>query len=343
MDGGDSTDLRTTQVGTRSSELLDLVSKGTIIVLFVTYTFGFLVIAIHNASYGFAQVNPFKSKVLAAGALFMLLTVLPYVSAREIFSHKQTLAKAQRSARWIVAASSYYLACISLSFAIMGFYASTPPKPSPIKARWFGLSETVLFVALYIGLTIFLTYAWHSYESRPRKILWIGVGLLAPLLLNTVYHAQTSTFALSAAWFFGVGILGVVLEYFLTDLEGKRRRNWSSLVVWAAGAVALFPTTVYREIKYSWGGGSPIDVVVYLSRDSRVLPGQQLEGELLDESDSGIYVAQRGQSKAIFIPRVAVAAMYFSDSPLAPEYLKEAQPAMIPEKPGLPTQGAKKP
>ena len=88
-------------------------------------------------------------------------------------------------------------------------------------------------------------------------------------------------------------------------------------------ALYYFGIYIYPAIKPSWGGGTPTPVVVYLSPDSRVLPNQQFEGDLLDESDNGFYFVRRNEKNAIFIPRASVAAMYFSDSPLPLSFLQK--------------------
>ena len=79
---------------------------------------------------------------------------------------------------------------------------------------------------------------------------------------------------------------------------------------------SVFPLVIYPHIKSGWGGGSPVSVVIYLSNDSRILPGQQLSADLLEESDGGLYVAQKGQQQALFIPRTEISTVYFSDKPL---------------------------
>jgi len=71
------------------------------------------------------------------------------------------------------------------------------------------------------------------------------------------------------------------------------------------------------------------------------LPGQQFEGGLIDESDSGTYVAKRGEKQASFIPRQVVSALYFADKPLAPEFLKDAAPTPSNQNPVQPN--ARKP
>jgi hypothetical protein len=72
---------------------------------------------------------------------------------------------------------------------------------------------------------------------------------------------------------------------------------------------------VYPHLKTSWGGGTPANVTVYFSKDSLLTPTKSVEAQLIDESDEGFYLLGPKESKAIFVPRSAVAMIYFSDKP----------------------------
>jgi hypothetical protein len=84
---------------------------------------------------------------------------------------------------------------------------------------------------------------------------------------------------------------------------------------------SAFPLFIYPHIKSAWGGGASVDVVLYLSKDSAVLPNSALRAQLLDESDGGYYIVIGENPRAIYLPRASVAAAYFSDKPLDPSYL----------------------
>src|SRR4051794_31043872 len=73
----------------------------------------------------------------------------------------------------------------------------------------------------------------------------------------------------------------------------------------------------YPHIKASWGGGTPVPVTIYFSKDSPVMSNQSASVQLLDESDNGFYIVSRKDSKAVFIPRTAVSFLYFGKKPPA--------------------------
>jgi hypothetical protein len=44
------------------------------------------------------------------------------------------------------------------------------------------------------------------------------------------------------------------------------------------------------------------------------MPNQRWQVQLIEESDSGYYVLSKGEKRAVFIPRSAVALAYFSNA-----------------------------
>jgi hypothetical protein len=44
-------------------------------------------------------------------------------------------------------------------------------------------------------------------------------------------------------------------------------------------------------------------------------PNKSVQAQLIEESDEGFYIVGPKESKAIFVPRSAVAMVYFSDKP----------------------------
>jgi hypothetical protein len=166
-------------------------------------------------------------------------------------------------------------------------------------------------------------FAWKQFRTHPmRTALLAGLGLLALLSANLILAGRARPFAITT-WLLVVGVVSVGLNNDLRDTQERKEMD----PIWLLGLGIILLTTfsnaVFPQFKFSWGGGSPIPVVVYFSRDSRLLPGQQLDADILDESDSGFYIVQRGQTQAIFVPRSAVATLYFSDKPLDPVLLND--------------------
>jgi hypothetical protein len=62
---------------TKMTPLVDLVSKMIASIAIAIYACGFLIVSLHNSTYGFGDTNPIRPRILAAGAWFILLTSIP--------------------------------------------------------------------------------------------------------------------------------------------------------------------------------------------------------------------------------------------------------------------------
>lgn len=303
-------------------EFVDSLSKATVAALFAIYVFGFLVVSIHDASYGFSEVNPLKPKIISAGTLFLVLVLVPIVSARRIFSHKEQLTVGQRFSRATIAALMYFTGCIVLSFFLTTLYVAPPANP-PVPLH--GLS---LWVGILKGVAIVVSYGWviqigwDSYLTKPKKTVLVAGLYLIGVLIFYIQDATTKVGPRVGLWFFVIGLVATLANIRTNNPEKRTIYDWNDLVITTVAALAIFPTAIYPNIKSSWGGGSPTQVVVYFSLDSRILPGQQMKAELLDESDAGIYVVRYGDKQALFIPRGSVSGLFFSSEALPEEFLK---------------------
>ena len=54
-------------------------------------------------------------------------------------------------------------------------------------------------------------------------------------------------------------------------------------------------------------------MTAYFSKDSLSSPNKSVQPQLIEESDEGYYIVGPKESKAIFVPRSAVAMIYFAD------------------------------
>jgi hypothetical protein len=75
----------------------------------------------------------------------------------------------------------------------------------------------------------------------------------------------------------------------------------------------VFAEYYYPHIKASWGGETPVAVTIYFTKDSVMSPNKTASAQLIEESDEGFYIVGPKETRAIFVPRSAVALVYFSD------------------------------
>ena len=74
-----------------------------------------------------------------------------------------------------------------------------------------------------------------------------------------------------------------------------------------------FAWLYYPHIQAAWGGGTPLEVTMFFTKDSPISPNQTASVRLIDESDTGFYILAPNESTAIYVRRDAVASIYFSN------------------------------
>jgi hypothetical protein len=201
----------------------------------------------------------------------------------------------------------------------------------------FDYTSSSSFIHLPVWGWIVVVIVWLFFvalESAPvssklRLPEWVAITvsvlLTAAYTLNSLVslfkdHAfDTSCLAL---WFFGISFVALV------EFKVRNRENLSYFAGWAnpigllLGALLLFSRYPYPHLKASLGGGTPMKVTVYFSKDSLLIPNKSAQAQLIEESDEGFYIVGPKESKAIFVPRSSVAMIYFSDNPAASPMLQ---------------------
>ncbi|MGD0515025.1 MAG: hypothetical protein ABSA29_17125, partial [Terriglobales bacterium] len=118
-----------------------------------------------------------------------------------------------------------------------------------------------------------------------------------------------------ALWFFAIFAITLLeLKTNAGDYSGDKIKGLGTDLFLAFSVLFLFGHYYYPHIKSSWGGGAPVAVTIYFTKDSGVKPSQSVSARLVEESDEGFYIVGRGETKALYVPRSAVSVVYFSDS-----------------------------
>jgi hypothetical protein len=110
-------------------------------------------------------------------------------------------------------------------------------------------------------------------------------------------------------WFFGVGVVALI-EMKVRPQIG----DWEKTITLTLATLLLFALFYYPHLKASWGGGTPVGVILFFSKDSSIKPSETVSAQLIDESDEGYYIIAPSENKAIYVPRSSVSLVYFSDS-----------------------------
>jgi hypothetical protein len=295
-----------------------LLSKFIAALLFSVYVFGFLITSLHTSVYGFTPINPFRPKVVAAGAWFLLFVTAPAIFAisvrKEVFDALQK-RELSRLMRWAVL---YWLSCGAVSTATAPLFEYDSIAP--------GLHGWSL-IAVIVVIVIFFA----AYFSLARvKAVWLqraALGFMSAVFLSSCISNVHSLFQ-GKFYYGGMTTWFLILTiWVLAEMRIKKNLQlWCITLLFALLLLIGFARYYYPKMKSSWGGGSPTPVVLFLSKDSPVTPGKQLRAVLLDESDAGYYIVPANEAKAIFFPRSAVSLVLFAENASDSLFLRMAPP-----------------
>jgi hypothetical protein len=282
----------------------ETLSKAVAGIVIALYACGFLIISIYHSKYGFVGTNPFRPRVLAAGAWFFLFTAIPVSIALRYRTEAWSRIGQNAYALWVG------LAALSFPFGTMLFEFPSDQTYLP-SGRWG-------WAVMVFGLAVVI--AFQVLTAKKKGPQWLLIILSVSL---TVYSASFAVRGLFNDHHFGLS--GVTLWFFATTLlvkleievrSGRKLAEdgeWSKPLVLLFGLLMGFSREIYPRMKASWGGGTPANVTVYFTKDSLLSPSKAVQSQLIEESDEGFYIVGPKDSKAIFIPRSSVALIYFSD------------------------------
>jgi hypothetical protein len=283
------------------STIVDISSKGVAALAIALYASGFLIVSLHHSRYGFTETNPFRPKILAAGAWFFLFTGIPVVT---IVAVKKNLLNWMKVGEFLF---PYFIGCVGLSFSASLLFNLSSNSINPL--TWRSLVLSIVMV----GILVFV----RNYRKCPRWVsalvsvlfvIYAVESTISDMLINHNFGYNAVTL-----WFFGIGFLALVElmvpERDLTNL------TWANPAAPILVSLVVFALFYYPHVKPSLGGGSPINVVLYFNKDSVIKPNQNVSVQLVDESDAGFYIVGQGETRAICVPRNSVSLVYFSDKP----------------------------
>ena len=284
----------------------DTLSKSIAGVAIALYACGFLVISLYHANFGFVGTNPFRPRVLAAGAWFLFFTAVPV-----------SIALRYRTESWSKIANNAYplwLASLALSVPLSYIIFDYPPDQDYQPPGKWGWALMILALAAVIVLKM-LKDKKKGPQWLPALLSVIAALYFVSYPVRDLFIRHRFTASSVALWFFA-SFLTIKLEF-----EMRSGRNlaedgeWSKPLALVFGLLLFFSREMYPHLKASWGGGTPANVTVYFLKDSLLSPNKSVQAQLIEESDEGFYIVGPKESKAIFVPRGSVAMIYFSDKP----------------------------
>lgn len=282
----------------------------------ITYVCGFVIVSSVNARYGVVVPSLFKPKIFSAGLLFMIWLVVPSLWAFRVYSilgltkmfgisipaSPENQKYASCSVALALLPSVYYLSRVTYPLFVAGL-------GEPIYTGWLGF-----FVSGALPVTaILLAKPEKRFNEKPKAYVFF-YGLIALDFAIMSFHERTTLLGFWVMiWFYVVGLGSVAIAKHLRKAGAWRAIEWE---IFSLSVIPLllyfFSTTIYPSIGPQYGGGSSFRVVVFLQHP---LPGTHEtahNGELIDQSDDGIYLLEgRVGGKCIFIPKNEVSAIRF--------------------------------
>jgi hypothetical protein len=310
-----------------TEKMLELFSKALAGIAIAVYASGFLITSLYHASYGFIESDPLRPRILFAGAWFALFISAPIMltwqfAKPDYWASEKTILDKLHDFIF-----DYYTTVSSIAFSALTYvfvFDQTSPVPSNDKP-YSGLRIALIIVCFIVGLIVVFVitalingfiqkHVSKIWRSRLWFIYLVGTALfvLLPAYRNLTEKHYFSTGSL-VLWFALIGIAFVGVSR-LT----KNRLSINFIAIYALvmfPAVTSFATIYYPHIKNSWGGGEPVQAIITLTKDSPILPLQDVPVSIIDESSLGFYAVAKGDQKATFIPRTSVGFIHFSSDP----------------------------
>jgi hypothetical protein len=309
-----------------TEKMLELFSKALAGIAIAVYASGFLITSLYHASYGFIESDPLRPRILFAGAWFALFISAPVMltwrfSKPDYWASEKTMWEKLHDFIF-----DYYTTVSSIAFSALTHvfvfdYTPVPSNEKPYSAFRIALIIVCFVVGLIVVFVITALINGFIQKHVPkiwRSRLWFiylaagALFVLFPAYRNLTERHYFSTGSL-VLWFALVGTAFVGVSR-LT----KNKLSINFIAIYALvmfPAVTSFATIYYPHIKNSWDGGEPVRAIITMTKDSPILPLQNVPVSIIDESSLGFYVVGKGDQKATFIPRTSIGFIHFSADP----------------------------
>lgn len=281
----------------RFGTIADAASKGVAAFVIAVYASGFLIVSLYHFKYGFIITDPFRPRIISAGIWFFAFMAIP-----------MTVAFANRNMTWLgVARNSVYF--LTVAMAASNTIFSVMSNSNAAKTSWLrdGTFAFMAFVAIVL----------LNMKKLPAYIPAVVSVLVATYVYQDYFRRTLNQRALESealtVWFFSIFVVTLVQLKLYSAQKISWNEEWWRILALLFPALLIFAGRYYPHIKSGWGGGTPINVTLYLTKDSVLKPGQNITAQLIEESDQGFYIAAPSETKALFIRRSDVDLIYFGD------------------------------
>lgn len=270
------------------------------------YGIGFVVLTVSEARYGIFQFSPLRARILLVGFAFTALAALPAAAEHYNIAYYGPLESVLHNAdptleryRSVVLGSGFvYTAYIMAALFKLVLFA-----PATGVHRWW---HPAAFAGGFLALLVVYAIVGKKFAAHPKSttaaalvtdgVFLAGIGVADEALRNLTL------------WFLLSGVMALSMRRSANRLRfALDFLNWFSIIM----AVSFYIGAIFGSLPPKFGGGAPTAAVLYLDKPVAWLDSTTASVSLLDETDQGFYVLTPGKSKALFVPRSAVASVYF--------------------------------
>lgn len=308
------------QIAKITGKNIKLLSKYIAPIVIAIYASGFLIFSLHCASYGFFDSNPLKTRVLAAGSLFLFLSATPLILASEIAKNFDfedgTPIEGKNLKKTIIASLQFTILSYMVAQTIFNQLFIKDLQEHQNEASFTSPFYIALVFALILGIISIIFKAKDYDEKYHRLGIFLFSATLVSIITTAVLGAETSSHMKLTLWFFFIGALSA---YTNNCIKREVGTAWERVLLpCALIGIFIYSTTIYPKINFSWGGGNPVPAIVYLKSQNEtfLLAETKIRGKIIDETSDGLFFIPANQTNAIFIPASSVSGIYYSSQPL---------------------------
>jgi len=293
----------------RTTSALEALVRYAGVGLFIVYLAGFIILSVYESSFGIANFNPFRTKIIAAGVVFWCLVALPVVAIYSDFGRpvpevpERNLSfdeLAQRNRRGTITLNLFIGTAIMLALLSSFLFIKDPGPPTSEFQGLFVIAAILLNVKA--NRVVSINFTTHPQKSVILSTLSTGV------VIAGLYILDSGFLVLVALWFFFVSlsVVGVWASENKIRYLFNWRRWWIPLLL-----ISFYTPGIYGRIEAKFGGGAPVPVTFCLGKGTVWIRSATFSASLIEETDQGFYILLPPNQKAFFIPRSSVISLYF--------------------------------
>jgi hypothetical protein len=296
----------------RTTSFLQSTSHVLVVGAGVVYLFGFIIVSIFDASYGIADFNLFRTKVIAVGTLFVFLLAVPMMMTFRMFAFFDmtvehagvtglTVTPQNRPLIIAFVALSIPFACYGLTLPLFFLFTTFP--------GWAGIGFGYFLLAAALMATLGV-FGKKWFDSHPLPFVLLSSLNTAVFFIILLAYAARSIFWF-VVWLSLVCLFTLQVSLRMLKPEEARKTEWERLFLTIVPAVFfIYAAKVYPNIRHGIGGGAPVPIVLHLTKKLPVFDSETVPVSLIDETEQGYYVL-RGSDKAMFVARGLVEEVEF--------------------------------